>query len=125
MPKYKAVLNCTDFDGRFYRQGEIVELPEGKHSDWLVCLDKPAAGLGAVDDVPENSDETPEAADTDPERYTEDTLKPLTKAQLVDLGQEMFGLSLSVRSKEADIIAAILAAQAQEPKADSSEDTSE
>lgn len=121
-------MNCTDFDGRFYRQGEIVELPEGKHSDWLVRLDKPAPEPEAVDDAPENVDETPEPVDESPkvaEIYTEGALKALTKAQLVDLGQEEFGLSLSVKSKEADIIAAILAAQAQEPGADSSEDISE
>lgn len=127
MPRYRAVINCTDFDGRFYRQGEIVDLPEGKHSDWLVPLDA-LEPVETLDEEPETANEEQETANEEPEtaneepetvdaqpgtiaKYTEETLKPLTKAQLVDLGQEEFGLSLSAKSKEADIIAAILAAQ--------------
>lgn len=118
MPRYKAVLSCTDFDGRFYQQGEIVELSEGKHSDWLILLDKPTKTSDTDGDADGNqqeqgdNDQQEQDAEQDGQTpLTEESLKALTKAQLVDLGQTSFGLSLSVKSKEADIIAAILAAQ--------------
>lgn len=75
--RYKAVVSCTDFDGRFYRKGEIVDLPEGKHSDFLVPLDAPMP-MEAVTEEAETVTEETEADTEETETITEEA-EPDTK----------------------------------------------
>lgn len=60
---YKAILDCTDIGGRHFRRGEIVDLPEGKHSDFLKPLDEPVEVIQPEEEIQEvtEKDETPKS----------------------------------------------------------------
>lgn len=49
--RFRAERDCTDFNGRYFRRGEIVDLLPGWHSTWLKPLDPP--GECSPEDVEE------------------------------------------------------------------------
>lgn len=55
--RYKAILDCTDIGGRYFKRGEIADLPEGKHSSFLIPLDEPAEASEAPEETQEPAEE--------------------------------------------------------------------
>lgn len=108
------------YNGTNYAIGDEVPLSD-KEADYLIkarVIEAVGNGKKTADKVvePEPVTEEPEPmpAVEPVNDYTAGELKKLTKAQLVKLAAEEFGLDLSVRSKEAELITAILDAQARE-----------
>lgn len=55
---YKALYSCTDFDGRFYAEGEVAELPEGRHSAFLVPVEQAESAAAETETTSETTKKT-------------------------------------------------------------------
>lgn len=111
------------YNGKSYAAGEVVPLTEREAADLLKArvvkiADNGTPEIAAEDDsAPAEGDTSgddeaaPSGEDEATSGYTAEVLETLTKAELVALAKEEFGLPLNMKFSETNLISAILAAQ--------------